>query len=62
MQLFNGKRADLNAKFDFLIMEIRKSNELKGYVPVKGDALDEMMAVFINDAGVGELLRRQDPG
>ena len=63
MQLFHGKRADLNARFDFLIMEIKKSNEDKKlYVAVKGDILDEMLAVFINDAGLGELLRRQDQG
>ena len=60
MQLFHGKRADLNAKFDFLIMEIKKSNQRKDYVPLKGDTVDEMLAVFINDAGLGILLRRQD--
>ena len=59
MHLFHGKRADLNARFDFLIMEINRSKQdKKMYVPVKGDILDEMLAVFINDAGLGELLRR----
>lgn len=62
MQLFHGKRVDLNARFDFIIAEIQKNAESPDYVPTKGDVLDEQLAVFINDAGLGELLRRQAHG
>lgn len=63
MQLFHGKRADLNARFDFIIQEIQKSEGRPGdYQAIKGDVLDEQLAVFINDAGLGELLRRQEAG
>lgn len=39
MQLFHGKRVDLNERFDFIIQEIQKTGSTD-YVPVEGDLLD----------------------
>ena len=65
MQLFHSKRADLNSRFDFIIQEIQKNKAWpcpQEYVPVKGDTVDESLAEFINEHGLGALLRRQAQG